>query len=68
MSVVQHPHIFFVALTRASEYAAVIGDEKIKFSKNAGHLSHFVERGTSDENGGLSRRMLMLPVELKLKF
>ena len=26
----------------------------IPFSKNAGHLSHFAGRGTSDENAGLS--------------
>ena len=29
----------------------------MQFSKNAGHLSHFARRGTSDENAGLSLRM-----------
>ena len=29
----------------------------MQFSKNAGHLSHFAGRGTSDENAGLSLRM-----------
>ena len=29
----------------------------MQFSKNAGHLSHFTGRGTSDENAGLSLQM-----------
>ena len=29
----------------------------MQYSKNAGHLSHFAGRGTSDENAGLSLRM-----------
>ena len=35
----------------------IIREKNNKFSKNAGHLSHFAGRGTSDENAGLSLRM-----------
>ena len=50
----------FVTLLRCyRQICKIIGNEKIiiPFSKNAGHLSHFAGRGTSDENAGLSRRM-----------
>ena len=44
---------------RNCQKCRIIANEKIiiPFSKNAGHLSHFAGRRTSDENVGLSRRM-----------
>ena len=47
----------FVALQGKNVKKSATKKIIMQLSKNAGHLSHFAGRGTSDENAGLSLRM-----------